>query len=807
MSTEVARREGVGIEVYQGWTPVALRAQIEREKELRTIIVEYFQSCMVEGHHYYRLDDDDKKKPALSKEGALNLCNLFRVRADPDPPNERWSTDGHYTVRYRTRLVSLETGDLMAIGDGLCSTRESKYAYRYAARVCPECGKAAIIKGREEYGGGWLCLLPETPILYADFTWRPVGAAKPGDVVFGFDEYPTSRKFGRKLRPSVIEHVWSSRQQTKRLITTGADITTTAGHQWLQHHAKPGHIGGWHDPWGATDRLRVGNYLRDIGVQNPPPVTDDYRAGYIAGITLGDGTNFYVSGQKATPKRPFWWRVALKASDEVALGRIVAYLTHFGVEAYIRPFDSGVEYDGVPYDMKKVEIRSIARLEAIQTMMHERDTLEYQRGFIAGFFDAEGTGGDHQRVYQKDHAVLYRMRRYASNLGFTFTVHEREDSRSSATLMGGIMERARFFSTCQPALLRKAGLYGITMQYNPAQIVAIEPGAVRDVMDIQTSTGTFFAAGLATHNCFKRKEGCGTKFREGDPVIESQVTGRVPNEDIADQENTVLKMSEKRSLVDGALKLPLASELFIQDLEEQIIQRQQESQERAGGEEGSRRAGKIIPDRDKAKSQTVETQDLPKPTGPEVTQLLEFMTEVYREERVKDQYIRTVMQIPEGQPYTAARLKLTMTRSQYNRLKADTEQYVREQLVDRDESVDDVPDFGAPVASPPSPQDDARPSGEGPDSLSETEPPSAAEQTGPDEGSGQAEHPPYATAKQIDTLKKLAQQVGEAAVVDVQDVLDDHGGRLTRELYQTVRNRLIEREAAEKHVAPAAGQD
>jgi DNA repair photolyase len=35
-------------------------------------------------------------------------------------------------------------------------------------------------------------------------------------------------------------------------------------------------------------------------------------------------------------------------------------------------------------------------------------------------------------------------------------------------------------------------------------IEAIEPGPVRDVVDIQTSTRTFFAAGLATHNCYAR---------------------------------------------------------------------------------------------------------------------------------------------------------------------------------------------------------------------------------------------------------------------------------------------------------------
>ena len=42
----------------------------------------------------------------------------------------------------------------------------------------------------------------------------------------------------------------------------------------------------------------------------------------------------------------------------------------------------------------------------------------------------------------------------------------------------------------------------VEMEFDP--IEAIEPGPVRDVVDIQTSTGTFYAAGLATHNCYAR---------------------------------------------------------------------------------------------------------------------------------------------------------------------------------------------------------------------------------------------------------------------------------------------------------------
>src|ERR671938_678900 len=98
--------------------------------------------------------------------------------------------------------------------------------------------------------------------------------------------------------------------------------------------------------------------------------------------------------------------------------------------------------------------------------------------------------------------------------------------------------------------------------------MAIENGPVMDVVDIQTSTGTFFAAGLATHNCFRKQGGCGAKYADGDQAIEGQQTGRVFNPDIADQVNTIQKIGQKRSLVAAVLIAVNASEFFTQDIED-----------------------------------------------------------------------------------------------------------------------------------------------------------------------------------------------------------------------------------------------
>ena len=71
--------------------------------------------------------------------------------------------------------------------------------------------------------------------------------------------------------------------------------------------------------------------------------------------------------------------------------------------------------------------------------------------------------------------------------------------------------------------------------------------------------------------CFKKKDGCGAKFKIDDTTITSQDSGRVENEDIADVYNTVLKMAKKRAHIDAMLTATAASDIFTQDLDETTL--------------------------------------------------------------------------------------------------------------------------------------------------------------------------------------------------------------------------------------------
>jgi hypothetical protein len=99
-------------------------------------------------------------KPTLLKPGADKLCELYGL-ADSyeivDKVEEYDAKPPLFDYTIRCTLVRLRTGQVIATGLGSCSTYESRYRWRKGSRKCPKCGQETIIKGKAEYGGGWLC--------------------------------------------------------------------------------------------------------------------------------------------------------------------------------------------------------------------------------------------------------------------------------------------------------------------------------------------------------------------------------------------------------------------------------------------------------------------------------------------------------------------------------------------------------------------------------------------------------------------------------------------------------------------------
>lgn len=144
MSEALAIREA---ESMAAWTPRQLLQQVN-------LVQQVMKEAMQDGEHFGIIPGT--QKPTLLQPGAQKLCMTFRLAPEYEV-HERDLGTGHREYRIGCTLKSIQTGVVIGSGVGICSTMESKYRYRQAEKLCPHCGKPAIIKGKQEWGGGYVC--------------------------------------------------------------------------------------------------------------------------------------------------------------------------------------------------------------------------------------------------------------------------------------------------------------------------------------------------------------------------------------------------------------------------------------------------------------------------------------------------------------------------------------------------------------------------------------------------------------------------------------------------------------------------
>lgn len=123
-------------------------------------VKDFIKGVLREGVDFGIIPGSDK--PTLLKPGAEKMCAFFGFEVVPDLVDkvEDWTGkdhDGEPFFYYRYGVSLYRDGRLVARGEGSANSWETKYRYRQGERACPSCGKAAIIKGKVEYGGGWVC--------------------------------------------------------------------------------------------------------------------------------------------------------------------------------------------------------------------------------------------------------------------------------------------------------------------------------------------------------------------------------------------------------------------------------------------------------------------------------------------------------------------------------------------------------------------------------------------------------------------------------------------------------------------------
>jgi hypothetical protein len=213
----VTTHEGTALEVREE-TSVAIRSmeKVEYLMERQAAVQQAMSQAMKPNVHYGVIPGTEK--PALLKPGAEMLSSLFRLR--PEFRDDLTFDGDHLTVSSHCSLFHIESETCLAHDvAAMCSTHEARYAYRKGQRICPECGVAAIFKGKKE-SDGWYC-------------WNKRGGC--GSKFPVDDPQITSQSMGRTVNPDLPD-IWNTivKMAQKRALVAATLIATGASDMFTQ---------------------------------------------------------------------------------------------------------------------------------------------------------------------------------------------------------------------------------------------------------------------------------------------------------------------------------------------------------------------------------------------------------------------------------------------------------------------------------------------------------------------------------------------------------------------------------------------
>lgn len=260
----------------------------------RQAIIDATQQIMRPGVDYGVIPGTPKD--TLLKPGAEKLCSLFGLSPtftlqdrDEDWTGERHQGEPFFYYAYLCRLMR----DNIVIGEchASCNSWETKYRYRQGQRKCPECGAAAIVAGKLEYGGGWVC-----------FAKRGGCGAKfpPGD------DRITCQQIGRTANAEIYDLVNTIQKMAQKRALIGATLIAVNASEFYSQdledlptsliseataHETPKHPtiseaqrrmlfaaakeGGFVDADGRTDNAAIKRILGRFGFASSKEVTTD----------------------------------------------------------------------------------------------------------------------------------------------------------------------------------------------------------------------------------------------------------------------------------------------------------------------------------------------------------------------------------------------------------------------------------------------------------------------------------------------------------------------------------------------------
>jgi DNA repair photolyase len=349
------------------------------------------------------------------------------------------------------------------------------------------------------------CASGDTRILMAYGGTKRLADLEQGDLIYGTVRAGSYRRYV----PTIVLMLWSVIKPAYRVtVEDGTEFIVGSDHRFLSNR-------GWKFVTGADcgraqrPHLTTSNELMGTGGFSLPVRQDSsYRTGYLCGLIRGDGSTGTYAYWKPDGKRREINLFRLALCDIEALERARKWLAYEFVET--RQFRFRCQSVRMMHAIDTASREKVERVTELIAWPDQPDR-EWQAGFLAGIFDAEGSyGSGIFRISNSDPQIINRIRDALRTFGFasslTHISHENRKCIDVVCLLGGLHEHLRFFHLTGPAISRKCDISGRAVKTTARLcVVSIEPlGRAMRLYDITTGTGDYISNGVISHNCYAR---------------------------------------------------------------------------------------------------------------------------------------------------------------------------------------------------------------------------------------------------------------------------------------------------------------
>jgi hypothetical protein len=333
------------------------------------------------------------------------------------------------------------------------------------------------------------CVDGNMDVLMYNNTSKKVRDLKKNDEIYAISYDGAETRYIKAKILSVNKRKSSA---VKITLSDNRSIVCSPCHQWLTK-------AGWHFSYDDGSMHENVFYVREdlkmvgfsklaAGVYEE---TKLYMAGYIISAEIyGRNLIAFHSGEYAD----FVFR------QEDVLNRVYNYFLYFGIDVVLEDFFAHDMDTNEYFPTQKLRVSYKDLIRFSEKYSKYKDEPEFLRGFVAGSYDSDGSINPiTKNVGSSKKEFLHIMKNGLEMFDFEYSYNS---EHMEAAIMGGVTELIRFYNIFKPVnIFAIENLPVRSRSVGNIAIVNIEKTKSDDLFEITTSSRSFIANGIVSHDC------------------------------------------------------------------------------------------------------------------------------------------------------------------------------------------------------------------------------------------------------------------------------------------------------------------